>query len=343
MKLETERTLLSSPAPAGPTFGLADLVGVIWRHKWLVLLLALAGGALGYAVGARIPPRYTASAALISDTSQARILDLESQQGALLIDPSATTTVVETLRTTVIAEQALADLPPEIYEAIVVEGQIREQLAELAAAGSTADPAVTERALAVQHLLDNLTVSNSGRSYVINVAYGSTDPKVASTVANVLAQAYLQYRDKLRGGSYAILIDNLEKEVASQRLGVQSAELMAETAREERRVLTQRSTALSGPQLEDEIALGARLYARQREAEREADTLAAIYENTLRTQLRLKSVQAAPEINIQLFSQAIEPLKPDGIGMKPVLALFGAAFGFLLAAAIGILRTRPRT
>lgn len=207
---------------------------------------------------------------------------------------------------------------------------------------SPTDRDVTEKAFAVKYLQDNLTVSNSGRSYVINVGYGSSEPRVAAAVANVVAQAYLDYRSTLRGDSYTILIDNLEKEVASQRLGVQSAELMAETAREERRVLTQRSSALSGPQLEEEIALSAKLYARQREAEREADALAAIYENTLRTQLRLKSAQAAPEINVQLFSQATEPLTPDGIGMRPVLALFGAAFGFLLATAIGILRSRPR-
>lgn len=333
-----DRTLLSSPGPTGPVFGLADALGIVWRHKLLVVILTVAGGVFGYLVGAQVPVRYTATATLISDTGQARILDLESQQGALLVDPSATTTVVETLRTSVIIEQVLNNLPPDIYEALATEGKLSEQMAKL----STTDSDIAERALAARYLLDNLTVSNSGRSYAISVAYASSNPQVAAAISNIVAEAYLQYRGKLRGDSYSILIENLEKEVASQRLSVQSAELMAETAREERRVLTQRSSALSGPQLEKEIALSAKLYARQREAEREADALAAIYENMLRTQLRLKSAQAAPEINVQLFSRATEPLKTDGISVKAVLTLFGAAFGFLLATAIGILRLRLR-
>ena len=339
MKPEIELTAQVAPPEMTRTFGLADASRVLWRYKWLVLLLACAGGVAGYFVGARMPVRYSSAAALISDTEQARILDLESQQSSLIIDPSATTTLVETIRTTVIIEQALTDLPPESYQALLEEGRIREQMQELGAGDS---PEI-ERALAVEYVLDNLNVSNSGRSYVIDIEYRSLDPRLASTVANAVARAYLQYRSKLRGDSYAILIQNLEKEVANQRLGVQSAELMAETAREERRVLTQRASALSGPQLEDEIVLSAKLFARQREAEREADALASIYENTLRAQLRLKAAQASPEINVQMFSEATTPLKPAGIGMKPVLVAFGATFGFLLGLGIGILRTRART
>jgi uncharacterized protein involved in exopolysaccharide biosynthesis len=328
---------MTASAPPGGMFGLGDALTAIIRYKWTTLFMMIAGGAVGFWLSKDLPSYYTATTALISDTGQARILDLETNASSYLVDPSATNTVVETIQTSAVLVRALDALPQETYDQLMQGGSIREQMLEI-----TSDPAnaETERTLLVKYMLENLEITNSGRSYVIYIGFRSLDPRTAATVANVVSEAYLNYRSQLRGQTYDLVIGDLQREVASLRLELQTAELLAQTAREERRVLMQRSEALSGPQLDSEIEASAKLYARQREAEREAEALAAIYETALRDQLRLQSNIAAPEINIQLFSRAVAPLEPSGMNMKPVIIALGVFIGFLFGASIGILRTR---
>lgn len=322
------------PGVATRVFRLGDLFTILLRYKWTIALTTLLLGSGAAFVAVKLPDNYISSAALISDVQMSGIIDLQTSSPSSIIDPSATNTVVETIKTPAVLHRAIDALPLDIYDNLIAEAQIPEEMAKLSSPDAT-----VEHSLLVDYLIDTLEVENSGRSYVINIAFLSHDPEIAATVANVVSDAYFAYRVELKRRAYHLVINDLDNTLASLRLELRSAELRAQTTREEGRVLMLRSEALSGPQLDSEIAKSAELYARQRQAEREAQAIADVYERQLRTQRELQSTMASPEINVQLFSPALTPLKPSSSSLKLVILALGLFSGFLIGASFALLRS----
>ena len=320
-------------------FTLRDVGAAILRSKFLVLLTTLLGAAGGFGLATQVTPEYSAGATLTSDAAMSGILDLDSGRAAPLIDPSATATIVETVGTPVVVERALAALPPELLAELREAAAIDEAIAE---APDPAAAAALETPLLVRHLSQSLDVSNSGRSYAIRISYRSEEPQVAATIANAVAYAYLDYRAELRREAYGRMLRDLEGEIASLKIEMREAERTAQTKREQVRLLALRSEALTGRQQEEAIAASSDLYAAQREAEREADATAAVYEQLLRAERELQSRLTAPSLDVRLFAPAVLPLRPSGFDAAPVLVALGIAGGFLLGASLALLRARGR-
>ncbi len=310
-------------------FTLSDLFSVIWRYKFLILLLTAAGGAGGYWIAKGLPDRYAAEVTLISDTERSGIVDTGGNATVAIVDPSATTTVVETIGSPVVLERAMASLSPETLA----------RLTEAAKLGPEFDDATPEEKHAAirRYLSRNLDVSNSGRSYVIKVSYGSPDPVLSADVANATANSYLGYRSELKRDVYSDVLNDLGEELDSLKAELQAADRTAQSMREEARLVAKRFDALTGLQQEGAIDQTASLYARQREAEREADATAQVYERLLLKQRDIMSRMEGPEINVQLFSSAVVPTRPSGFDVKPVVLALGILGGFLVGVSLAVL------
>ena len=326
-------------AAAGATFTLGDLIAAILRHKLLVLALTLAGALGGFVVAKRITPSYGAEAALISDPSIVRILESPSGDSGGMLDPSVTPTIVETVGAPVVLERALQALPPELRAGLAEEAGIAAEIAKAA----EPDRAALEDALLRQHLSNNLEVTNSGRSYVVHVAYASPDAELSAAIANATAAAYLDYRSELKRNSSSVVLESLSTEITTLKSGLQAAERTAQAMRERVRLLAARSEALTGRQQDQAIEENSGLYAHQREAEREAEAMAAVYERLLLTQREIQSRVATPELDVQLFAPAPVPLHPSGFNVKPLLLVLGLVAGFCLGASTALLRERWMT
>lgn len=328
------------PAPGPLTVTLADLSAAILRNWILVLILTLIGGVGGFVLAKRITPHYKAEASLISDASLSAISDGTTRDGATIIDPSVTPTIVESIGSPVVVERALRALPPELRQRLKAESQIEKHLAEIS------DPAMAqalEEPLLVQFASETLQVTNSGRSYVVYVSYASADAEVAAAVANAVAQAYLDYRAELKRGGFSVILDSLRTEIATLKSELQSAEGTAQTMREQVRLLATRTEALTGRDQEAAIAQSSGLYARQREAEREAEATASVYERLLLNQREIQSQLNTPDLDVQLFALAPLPLRPSGFNLKPILLALGLAGGFCLGASIALLLGRRQS
>ncbi len=335
------RPVAGAPAEAtGATFTLGDLFAAILRHKLLVLVLTLAGALGGFAAAKRITPSYGAEAALISDPSIVRLLESPAGDSGGMLDPSVTPTIVETVGAPVVLERALQALPPDLRARLAAEAGIA---AEIARAPDPAAAAALEEALLRQHLSNNLEVTNSGRSYVVYVAYASGDAELSAAIANAIAAAYLDYRAELKRTGASVVLESLGGEITTLKSGLQAAERTAQAMRERVRLLAARSEALTGRQQDQAIEENSGLYARQREAEREAEAMAAVYERLLLTQREIQSRVATPELDVQLFAPAPVPLQPSGFNVKPLLLALGLAAGFCLGASIALLRERWMT
>lgn len=332
---------VGGPGHAAPrpdaTFTLGDLFAAVLRRKVIVIGLSILGGLGGFVVAKQITPHYSAGASLISDLSLAGIADSATRETTTMIDPSVTPTIVETIGSPVVIERALLALTPELRDRLMAESGVEETIAEMP------DPAAAknlEQPLLRQYLSDNLEVTNSGRSYVVYVSYVSGDAELSAAVANAVANAYLDYRTELRRDGSSATLQSLASEISTLKSELQNAERTAQTMREQVRLLAARSEALTGRQQDEAIAESAGLYARQREAEREAEAMAAVYERLLLNQREIQSRISTPELDVQMFAPAAIPLRPGGANIKPVILALGLAGGFCLGASIALVLER---
>ena len=322
---------------AGAVFTLGELLAALRRHWISLLALTLAGGAAGFLAAKMSIPHYKAEAALISDASLAAISD-GTREGATITDPSVTPTIVESISAPAVLERALDELTPELRARLLADSGVEAPLA--ANLDPTTDPATQEGRLLARFLSETLEVTNSGRSYVVYISHISSDPELSAAVANAVARAYLEYRADLKRSGYSTYLDSIGSEVVTLKAQVDDAERAAQTLREQARLLAARSGALTGPEQETAIAQSADLYARQREAEREAEAAGAVYERLLLNQREVRGRLNTPELDVQLYALAWVPLQPSGFNVKPLLLALGLAAGFCLGASLSLLRDR---
>ena len=326
-----------SAAPAGAgwvarpaaAFTLADVFDAIRRSPALVVLLTVLGGGGAFMAAKVMPETYTATAKLISDADRSGIIALGNGETLSTTEDSATATIVETIDTPVALGHALDTLSPQ-------------QRAELVGAiefppEAQADEAL-RRAMLIRHMSHNLAVSHSGRSYVVSISYNSKSPELSAAIANAVAQGYLRSRSDLRLNVYRQMLANLEHEIDELTNDLESAERRAQTTREKGRLLSMRFEALTGQKQDEAIAASANVYAQQREAEREVEATAAVYERLLLEHRQIQSRIGAPELAVQLFAPAVVPLGPAGFNAKPVILALGLTAGFLMGASLAILR-----
>jgi uncharacterized protein involved in exopolysaccharide biosynthesis len=322
-----------------PAFTLRDAAQAILKSIWIVLPLTLAGAVGGYLFASQLPPRYTAEVKLISDAGLSGLISPTTGDAPPVVDPSATGTLVETLASPVVIQRTVSALPADVLEGLRALAPPEDD-----AEGSRLGARERSEAAAIeQYVAENLEVIHSGRSYVVSLRYTSPAPDLSAAVANALADGYLTYRADLKQDVYLKTLANLNSEIDELKLDLQGAERTAQTMRDQARLLAVRSEALTGRQQDEAVAESAELFARQREAEREAEATAAVYERLLLDQRAFQTRLGAPEMTVQLFSPASPPLRPSGFNVKPLLLVLGALAGFLVGASLGLLLQRWRS
>lgn len=317
-------------------FTFADVFRVIRKNLLITLLLAALGGAGAYMVAERMPDRYSATARLISDAGRSGLITANNEGPDETGDATATSTMVETIGTNAVLNHALAAMSPEGLALLAQSAKIDPIPADL-----TAPDEDTQQAL-LRALSQNLTVNNSGRSFVVNLSYLSEEPVLSADAANAVAEGYLNYRLELRNAVYAKMLANLQQQISDLTDGLETAEQTAQTMREKVRLLAQRNDVWVEGRQDQAIAENAQLYASQREAEREVAATAVVYERLLLEHRQIQSRMGEPEITVQLFSPATVPTRPSGFNVKPILLALGIVAGLLAGFSIGLIRERMR-
>jgi uncharacterized protein involved in exopolysaccharide biosynthesis len=136
------------------------------RHTITAVALGVTALAMLYALVAS--PVYRASAKLVIDPRQQKILSVENVLPGLSADAAAIETQVEMLSSGKIAQRVIREMQreKEAPAAPILDRQIKE-------------------------FLSSLTVSRKGLTYVVTVSYSAKDPVSAAEVANRIVQAYL--------------------------------------------------------------------------------------------------------------------------------------------------------
>lgn len=183
---------------------LRRLMNTFRRH--LRLFAAVAAGvfiaALVFTLSAT--PKYTATANVMLDVRQERVVDAEAVLSGLPADSATVDTEVEILKSRQLAERVVtalkldqdAEFAPHVEEPKGL-GAIKAGVASVLGAEKF-DPAKLTpveaqklRESVVDRVLAGLSIRRAGLTYVINVSYESESPSKAAVIANKFAELYL--------------------------------------------------------------------------------------------------------------------------------------------------------
>jgi succinoglycan biosynthesis transport protein ExoP len=219
--------------PPGPPQGLAELFGVTAALQMLrrrLLIMALVGVTVAVGAFAYLmlqTPRYSATALVMINPRQERVLDSESVVGALPRDSSTIDSEIELLRSPALLN--------ELGQAL---GMMRRNDPN----APTSEEISTSLAGAIQ-------VRRRGLTYVIEITATSTDAQRAQLIANTYADVYIASQVNARVDTAARANSWLSRRLAELREDVQAKESAAETFRVESGMMAAQGTTLAESQI----------------------------------------------------------------------------------------------
>lgn len=172
------------------------------RYKWLIFSMIVLGGALAGLTAALLPPYYSGTAQLLVNLGPSRNGEMSGTEQGLATPQEL---AVDTHVTVLTSEAYLRHLLPQIREvgstqqeggertwAHDLRGLVRDASARAKQLLSIG-PDTTSNDDAIAALKRGLKIGQERRSAVISISYSAPDPERAATVANAVAQSYLDY------------------------------------------------------------------------------------------------------------------------------------------------------
>lgn len=237
------------------------------RHKWSILIFAVAVTALGAAVVGNLPKRYLSTASIVVDSRQLRVTTAENFLSTQTLDTDQLRTQMEALRSPVVARQVVERLglqrltefctaaqpPRPIPERLVILGRrIAADAATTTGLPNPFDPPAAPALpcpvsvdAAAKHLLQNvITAANDGRSYVIRLSAMARDPRLAAAIANAYAEAFVDLRQQDRRRVAEQALATLRSHLNDLRAEMQAASAALEQHRIEHSLISMRGETL---------------------------------------------------------------------------------------------------
>jgi polysaccharide biosynthesis transport protein len=199
---------------------LADYLSVLRRWLWLIIAVAIAFTGASAAIIFNLKPRYTATAILSAEAPGSKVVDLQSVANEAPTAP-AVRTQLEVIRSETEIIQS-----PQIIAAVVRNLHLTEDpkftpilrepnylspaylLSLLPSSvaneiesfvpGSVAGAPEPIDVQATNAILNRLTVTNDGKSYVIKVAITTPNAELSAAIANGISEAYLDQQRQTR-------------------------------------------------------------------------------------------------------------------------------------------------
>lgn len=208
------------------------LLRALWRYKFLIVLIVGAGVLGAATLAARMPDVYTASGLLEIDPDASNIL--ETQGSTAFVQP-------ETITETEVEVIGSASVMSRVVDQLNLLDAAGAALIEASAGDGEAESGLPPtRAELIDDLQRGLSVTPTGRSYIVRVAYEGENPVEASDIVN------------------AVMAEYLDKEVVqSRRTSRESVALLADRLAELRRDLDAKEAAVLEFRATGRVAEGA--------------------------------------------------------------------------------------
>jgi exopolysaccharide transport family protein len=214
----------SSAATAVPEKGLIDLhryIAAFRRRQRLFLGIVAAVFALTMVVTFQIKPRYTATATVMLDSRQEKVVDMQQVLSGIPVDSAAVDTQVEVLKSRTLAQKVVDVLHLDQDEEF--NKQSFDWTFGLIKKKDALSPEI-EKSKVVERVLKALKITRQGLSYVIAVNFESTSPEKSAQIADAFADHYLLEQLDAKFDATRRASDWLNSRLAGLRGQVEQAE-----------------------------------------------------------------------------------------------------------------------
>ena len=217
----------------------------ILRRKWLVALVTLLIGAPAILYVLMLPPYYDSTALLMIDTKHVTFGDPHpadqaggvadviaiSTQVDIMKSPSMAATVVDRLDLTQVPEFDRA-LRQRRSPSFIMQTAIARLSGSVPAARTDLTPG-ERRQLTASLLSGKVTISNGGKSYLIEIRARTSDANLSASIANTYANAYLDFNRQMKIDAVRRANGLLDEQIAPLRSRVEAAEAAVERFRQQ--------------------------------------------------------------------------------------------------------------
>ena len=186
----------SATAPAAtagwagrPQLSVIDILLLVWRAKWTVIIVALPILIASIAVAMTMPVKYQATSRIQVTAGSERVFDpiVGGVQASVLGQEEITESEVELLYSPVIADRVIQTLGLEVIYPKAYAAIMKAPLADR--------PVMYEQA--VNSLQQDFYAGASPKNPVIRTGFKHENPVVAADVLNTIIDTYLSYRAEL--------------------------------------------------------------------------------------------------------------------------------------------------
>jgi polysaccharide biosynthesis transport protein len=286
-------------------FDLPALGAALWRSKWKILRPTLLVALLTLAVVQVIPPKYQSEARILVEGRDNVFLRPDADKDVIdrnAVDEVAVTSQAQLVLSRDLAQDVIAKLKlnerPEFDPAL---NGISPLKAVLGALGLIRNPLrMTPEERVLEAYYDRLTVYPVEKSRVIVIDFLSQDPKLAATVADAIAEAYLVRQRAAKRDQAHAAVEWLSGEIETMQKKVAHAEAQVAAFRANTNLLEgPNNITLSAQQLGDFSAQVAAARAQKADAEAKA--------KIIREMLRSgQSIEASDIMNSELIRRLSE-------------------------------------
>jgi succinoglycan biosynthesis transport protein ExoP len=247
--LGAERINASVPA----AHNISRLISASWRQAKVFIACCLAGGAVGTLINMTATPLYTASAAIIVDNRQVRVLrDLTFPDS-----PDEVESQVEVLRSEQVGLAVVKQLKLSEDPALVAQTTWDSVMAMLEAiigpahTLNGADPDIKRQLTTLKTLSGNLRITHIPHTFVLVVNYTSPNPVRAAEITNAYTDAYIleQLNSSIQATRRAR--NWLQTRTAELRQLSVEADLAAQKFRADNNLLAMKGTRISEQQFNE--------------------------------------------------------------------------------------------
>jgi len=239
---------LAPPAMAGGAtsdrFDLRSLITIFRRRLLLFTLVVANCTLLAVLVTLAWPPSYTATANVVL-TTESEVTPSPDQAQQRADNTERTETNWQTIESRGVAEKVFAELKldrdADFVSKVTTPGTVQRLLSAIIPIKPL--DAQTIRALLITRMLNSLTVSRLGNSYVLEIDYSDSDPTRAAAIANAFASQLAAYQVSIKQQENERAIAVLKARVEQLRVAAQNDFAAVQNFRNSRNLL---STNLAG-------------------------------------------------------------------------------------------------
>jgi capsular exopolysaccharide synthesis family protein len=210
------------PAGINSLFDLRELRAILRRRKWVAITAFTATVLATLLYVLLVPPKYQATALILSDPRQERVVDQEAVLPGIGSDVAAVESQVELLSSPELAQQVMQKLglfsDPDFTKPSMLS-ELRQQLF-----GAKAKGQAGEENEAIDRFRTDLDVSRKGLTYILAVTFTASEAAKSAHIANAIADTYLDDQIKQKQEATAGAGEWLNSRMAELRDNVNKAE-----------------------------------------------------------------------------------------------------------------------